>query len=402
MTPLRLVPMDLSCQDTPLGPHDVQRRKNPVSPRLLDLIRLFDVDECAKYPLGHQDGFVRATRISEAHSDDTEDSSIGTDTPETAIEDDSTASAADMRDTGQGAVTRQCSRQGCVGMMHRSHRAHPTCLPPRSATEANCSVTEAQDQEVEIANHDAELHTLTVIPDRTYESDGSMQITSRCDHGMVHLSCQGTSGHLTYVIRRRHSHCRANTAQRDSADAAPPADAGITDGFTYDNAHAFTQPLVHTLFMAFEQRTYGTVALGGLCGQEFTDVTEFSARNTRPHIEVTTTTARTTWTCAAAQHAAMETIRRRWVTPCDGCSITALARLDVPERPRALCADTAVELRCPGMPYSRRARLATEQMLTVITRASTKPTSRSQLCVTASCCDRLRCCQPSDTARARL
>ena len=135
-----------------------------MSPRMLDLIQRFDVDECAKYPLGHRDGPTEATQIKGTRSNDTEDGSVGTDIPDTAIEDgsvgtdirdmaiedDSTADTADRRETGRGAT--------------RGLRSRPA--------------TEVRNLRVEITNYDAESQALAVTPDRAYESDGPMQAAS--------------------------------------------------------------------------------------------------------------------------------------------------------------------------------------------------------------------------------
>ena len=113
----------------------------------------------------------------------------------------------------------------------------------------------------------------------------------------------------------------------------------------------------------FGQESYRIMALRKLCGYE---IIEFFARTTEPYKDITGTTARTSWTCVAAQHAAVAATRRGWRPPCDGCGAPTLAKLDDPLQAQAPCTDTDGK-----------------QVLMISTRASTKPTSGSQLRVTA-------------------
>ena len=128
---------------------------------------------------------------------DTEEDSAGSGENETAINDDSTASTAEMPETDSS--TTRSLRSG--------------------------SITEDQNLEVEITNHDAECHALAVIPDRAHETDALVQVTGSCDHRMIHLSLQGTSGHVTYLrCQDAHQHCQDEAVQHDiSRPGAPQA-----------------------------------------------------------------------------------------------------------------------------------------------------------------------------------
>ena len=214
---------------------------------MLHLIRRFNVDECAKYPYGYRDGPTEATRIKEIYSDDTEDDSIGTDMLDTAIEDDRTVSTADRRETGMSAS--------------KGPRSRPT--------------TEVQSLGFEIRNHDAEPHTLAVIPDRVYGFDDPMQVTSSCDNHVAYLCYEDTRHSKVEAVQRDTSHpgaqqlytehdevwIFANLRDQDEDDASTAMSYGgtsgidVTDSFTHNSALTPTQPMPHSLFTALDHGT---------------------------------------------------------------------------------------------------------------------------------------------------
>ena len=382
VTPAQSKPTDTTLQVVPREPRDIQRREFPVSPRMLDLIRQFDVDECAKYPLGFPDQracSTRTTQTEETRSDDTESDPVGTDT---AIEDIPTVSTDDRHETGSGAT--------------RGLRSHP-------ATE----IRHGSDGPMQVISPTPWM----MFPSTRATSTPAMYPGIR---GTRRLAC--SCAHVTHLYHECARPCRAEAVphdvsrpgaprqdadrDQDRSDASrvvsprPTAGIDVTDSFNHDgSALTPTQPvpslllttlgheIMYTVLLfqedpvrEFEQEDYGTMMLRELCGCE---IAEFSARTLRR--ESTGTTARTTWTCANAQYAAVVAICRGWISPC----VVALAKLDdllQAQAPRADMNSEQMSIRASADPRLRARFMPRSFAVTVGDIADQAMTRAGHLC----------------------